>query len=336
LLLALLLLCACGTRTGLLIGEEDGAVRDSAPRVRDSGPSPADGDTPGCVCSGEAVLAGATASPTAIAVDRTHVYWASAPGGCGEGTIRRIPKCGGPVEVLADDEPNPRAIALDDDRVYYYDACGSGLLRSVPKDGGPVQTYTISVMDSGRALAVGGDQIYFSDYGLLRIPKTGGMQAVIESDHYVYAVAADARGVFWGGPARASSSYVVYAYHPGDTEPTVLTRPDDLSNHLTIDDDFVYYFARSNIWRVPRGGGEATPVVVSRVGHRMAVDESSVYWTYGFSGSGGYTVYKAPKAGGGEAVEIGSGDGAYVDIAVDERCVYLADLYGDEVRSLPK
>jgi hypothetical protein len=151
----------------------------------------------------------------------------------------------------------------------------------------------------------------------------------------VYAVAADARGVFWGGPARASSSFVVFAHHPGDAEPTVLARPSDLSNHLTIDDDFVYFFGSSNIWRVPRGGGETTFVVSSRTGHRMAVDESFVYWTVGYSGSGGYTVSKAPKSGG-EAIEIGSGDGAYVDIAVDDRCVYLADLYGDEVRSLPK
>ena len=60
----------------------------------------------------------------------------------------------------------------------------------------------------------------------------------------------------------------------------------------------------------------------------------SYVYTSGFSGSGGYTVNKAPKTGG-ESTVIGSGDGAYVDIAVDETCAYVADLYGNEIRSFP-
>jgi hypothetical protein len=338
-----LLLCACGARSALDDLREDtspdGAVRDSrvpdAP-VRDADPPdapPVDAEMPGCVCTGAALLANDMGSPTAIAVDRSHVYWATA--GCDEGSIRRVPKCGGPVEVLASDEPNPRAIAIDDERVYYYDACGSGLLRSVPKAGGPIRDYAITVMDSGRALAVGGEDLYFSDYGLLRIPKTGGAQTTLNATDYVYAIAADARGAFFIGPIGGGPTFGVFGHRPGDPSTTRLATPRSVGNAIAIDEETVSFSGNSGIARMPRSGGEVTLLAPSTTGWRIAVDERFVYWTVGFAGGGGFTVYQVPKSGG-ESRVIGEGEGAYVSLAVDERCVYTADLYADEIRSFPK
>lgn len=333
-----LLLCACGARSGLEQIHEDRAdaapVRDADARDVFEVDVEVDADVPDCPCTGAALLSSVSSSPTAIAVDRTHVYYATSGSGCTDGTIERVPKCGGPVEVLAADEPNPRAIALDAERVYYYDSCSSGLLRSVPKAGGPIRDYTISVSDSGRALAVGGDNIYFSDYGLLRMPTAGGTQTVINDADYVYMVAADERGAYWLGPIGGGPTFGVFAYRRGETGSTRLATPSSVGNAIAIDDDTIFFSASSGIARMPREGGAITNVAASSTSWRIAVDARFVYWTVGFAGSGGYTVNKAPKSGG-ESTVIGSGDGAYVDIAVDENCAYVADLYGNEIRSFP-
>jgi len=338
-----LLICACGTRTGLddfrEDGTEDARVRDASrdTRIRDTRPrdvAPVDVGVPDCPCTGAAVLASDTTAPGSIAIDRDYVYWANAGSDCTNGSVSRVLKCGGPIEVLVSGESTPRRLALDEERVYFYDGCGSGRLQSVPKAGGPTQEYMISVSDSGRAIAVGGDSIYFSDYGLLRIPKAGGTQTVIEDAHFVYAVAADDRGVYWSGPLRASSTFRVFAYHPGDTGATMLATVSSAGNHLTIDDETIYFSANSGIARMPRAGGDVTMLVASTSSWRIAVDDRFVYWTVGFSGSGGYTINKVRKSGG-EPTVIGEGDGAYVDLAVDDNCVYVADLYSHEIRSFP-
>ncbi|MCA9671698.1 MAG: hypothetical protein KC503_39135 [Myxococcales bacterium] len=337
--LAALLLCACGSRTGLkrlgATPPDDGAIADLSRRdiTTDVG---FDTRLPACSCRGAALLSEDEGAPSAIAVDDTHVYWASRGSDCSSGEIRRVRKCGGAVEVIAKGQPSPNAIALDAARVYFYNGCGSGILRSVAKSGGPLRTYPIKVEDSGRALAVGSDDIYFSDYGLLRIAKDGsGAQVAVEPNYYVYAVAADARGAVWMGPGRgASSFYGVLAYRPGDAAPTKLASPTGVGNALAIDADAVYFGASGGIARVARSGGDAVAVAAGP-SWRIAVDDAHVYWTDGFAGGGGYKVYKAPKSGGERSL-VASGDGAYVDLAVDDRCVYVANLYGRQIRSFPK
>ncbi len=328
-----ILVCACGSRTGVLSTDDapaDARVRDA--RIVDAAPT--DAREPRCVCAGAMLLA-SSPTPTAIALDDGYVYWASAPGGCAEGTINRVPKCGGPVEEIAAHEPNPRALALDDERVYFYDACGSGRLASAPKDGSMTTIYPIGVEDSGRAMAVGPDQIYFSDYGLLEIPKSGGMQSTIDAADFVYDIETDARAVYWIGPIGGGPRFGVFTHLHGAADFSMLAMPDDVSNDLALDDDTLYFFGRGTIQRMPKAGGPVEAVAGSNHGWKMATDERFLYWTVGFSGGGGYTVNRIDKTGG-EVVELGSGEGAYVDIAVDDRCVYVANLYGDEIRSFPK
>ncbi len=334
-------LCACGSRSPLQVdGTRDGSPAADSGQVADAAAdagsfvdATADSAKPPECYSPNVVVMAKDESPTAIAVDASHVYWAVAGNDCKSGFIRRMPKAGGPVVTLAADQPNPRALAVDQHRVYFYNACGSGLLRDVPKQGGPVFDYPIAVSDSGRAMAVGSQDVYFSDYGLLRIPKGGGKQVHVDSKAFVYAVAADASGAYWMGPAGGAGNYAVLAHQPGEVGATVLTNPSSIGNALAIDGESIFFAASPGIRRIPKTGGAASTVVPAKV-WRLAVDEASVYWTDGFTG-GAYTVNKAPKAGG-TATVIASGAGGYVDIAVDDRCVYWADLYGGEIVRAPK
>ena len=68
-------------------------------------------------------------TPGPLATDATSVYFV----GKSDGSIRKVPKSGGPVVVLARGQPAPRAIAVDDARVYFTNAGPNGNVLWVAK-----------------------------------------------------------------------------------------------------------------------------------------------------------------------------------------------------------
>ena len=329
----LLWLTSCGSRTALEVASgSEGSDAGDAGGLEDAPP-----DAPvvhDCFGAGETVLAPEEPSPTAIAVDATHVYWATAGADCSEGWIRSVPKAGGPIATLASGEPNPRAIAIDAERVYFYDGCGTGLLRSVPKRGGPVIDHPIVVSGNAEVIAVDSTNIYFNDYGLMRIPKEGGGQVEVDNQDYVYALTADDGGAYWMGPMGGGFTYGLFAYHQGDPGATLLATPDSAGQGIAIDAETIFFATSPGILRMPRAGGAASTVTAAFAWH-VAVDESFVYWTDGVSESGGYSVNKAPKLGG-STTTLATGTGAYLSLAVDDGCVYWANLYGGTISRAPK
>lgn len=311
---------ACGSRSGLrdLPGDE----AEAGP------PGPID-----CYGAGETMLAEGEPSATALALDSDRVYWASPGSDCEHGQIRSVPKAGGSITTLAADEPNPRALAVDDARVYYYDGCGTGLLRSVPKSGGSVVDLPIVIKpEDPRVLTVHAGFVYFNAYGMLRIPTSGGTQSVVDETVFAVALAADAAGIYWSGPAIANNSDVIVGLDSGD-DPHVVAHVGDVRWGLALDSTYIYFNSGDFIRRVPRAGGDVTTITVANA-WKLAVDDTHVYWTEGVLGSD-CAVKKAPKAGG-EATLLASCTGAYLDIAVDDRCVYWTNLYGSNVMRAPK
>lgn len=331
----LLCLVSCGSRSPLpdLHARDASGPPDTPPDAKSDAPSPP--PPLDCFGVGETLLATNESAPTAIAIDATHVYWASSPSGCADGKIRRMPKAGGPIVTLAANQPNPRALAVDDERVYFYDGCGSGLLRSVPKQGGPIVDHPIVVEPThdARVLALDSQNIYFNDYGVLRIPKNGGPQSEVDNHDFVYGVAADDAGVHWIGPLGGGPTYGVFAYHAGDPGPTLLAQPSVVNGGIAIDSQTIFFAGGIGIQRIARTGGPVSLVIAAEP-HEIALDESFVYWSEGYSGSGGHSIKKVPKIGGNATV-LATGDGAYLDLAVDDRCVYWADLYGHRIGRVP-
>jgi hypothetical protein len=68
-------------------------------------------------------------SPGPLATDATAVYFV----GKTDGSIRKVPKSGGPVVILAKGQPAPRAIAVDETRVYFTNAGPNGNVLWVAK-----------------------------------------------------------------------------------------------------------------------------------------------------------------------------------------------------------
>lgn len=336
-----LLSAACGSRSGLdgfvAAGPSVDASPSDAAGVEDTAAVDAPSDVhvlPGCFGAAQTLLAAEQGAVSAIAIDATHVYWAAPGSSCNDGAIRRMAKSGGPIETLASGQPNPRAIAVDESRVYFYDGCGTGLLRNVPKSGGAVYDYGVATGGNAEVIAVDSENVYFNDYGVLRVPKAGGKQVELDNANYVYALTADEAGVYWIGLTGGTAPYNVFAWHQGDAAPTLLGTSGQIGTDVAIDPTTIFFGTSPGISRMPRTGGPISSVVTAPA-WRVAVDEAFVYWTDGFTG-GDYTVNKIAKSGGGATTMIASGSGGYVDLAVDERCVYWANMYGGTIERAPK
>jgi hypothetical protein len=68
-------------------------------------------------------------SPGPLATDATAIYFV----GKADGSIRKVPKTGGPAVILAKGQPAPRAIAVDATRVYFTNAGPNGNVLWVAK-----------------------------------------------------------------------------------------------------------------------------------------------------------------------------------------------------------
>jgi hypothetical protein len=328
---SLVCLVSCGSRTPL----PELHARDAAGPT-DGSPDGIPPSVPGCFGAGETLLATGEFAPTSIAVDATHVYWAISGHGCSDGAIRRMPKAGGEIQTLAPGQPNPRALVVDTERVHFLNGCGTGLLRSVPKQGGPIADHPTGLgpFHDARALAQDAENLYFNDYGVLRIEKAGGPPIEVDNHDYVYGLAADDSAVHWIGPIGGGPSYGVFRWAQGDPGATLLAEPTDVGSGIALDASFVYFAGGIGIQRIARTGG-VLELVIAADPWQIAVDAESVYWTEGFLGSGGHSIRKVSKALGEEQV-LATGDGAYVTLAVDDRCVYWADLYGHVIGRVPK
>jgi len=73
-------------------------------------------------------LASGQALPMGLTVDGAHLYWANNVGN----TIARVPKGGGPVEVVATGQNGPFSVAVDNDAVYWVNQ-GNGTVMKWAK-----------------------------------------------------------------------------------------------------------------------------------------------------------------------------------------------------------
>jgi hypothetical protein len=96
-----------------------------------------------------------------VAVDATHVYWSN------DALIRSCPLdgCVGPPLQIAEGQDHPRALALDDARVYWTN--GDGTVRACPTSGCPPSGPTVIVdgQDDPQGLAVTTDYVYWVSRG---------------------------------------------------------------------------------------------------------------------------------------------------------------------------
>jgi hypothetical protein len=140
-------------------------------------------------------------APRAIAVDATHVYWASWGSGTGRAQVRKVPQGGGTVTVLASGFDNPVAMAVHGDQVYFV--INSTFVQSVARvstAGGVVTTlasaYATSLAVDSTGIYLGGAGEFRSDvvhYGL----DGAGATALGGGAFSSRSIVLDESSVFW-------------------------------------------------------------------------------------------------------------------------------------------
>ena len=212
---------------------------------------PVAGGAPTVVTSGSSLIL-----HRGLALDSTHVYWGDHAG------IRRLPKAGGAVQVLAADTQSVK-LAVDGTHVYWSVwGSGTGQVRRVAKTGGAIQN-VVTGRDDPYGLALDATTVYFTELGtgqVYRVGKDGtGLTAYVAADISPYmaeTIAVNDTHVFWTDTTGTHTGRVRRVLKGGGTVENLalgLFGPRD----VTLTSTHVYWGDYDGVWRLPIAAAEA-------------------------------------------------------------------------------
>lgn len=298
-------------------------------------------DCLGGACSGgrcqPVAIATEEANPSAVLVDATHVYW-SAQG------IRRAPKLGGAVQVLAKDAP--RFMAADDASIYWVASSSSVLLRSVPKagnpDGGLGSERTLLEPSTYGELAVDAANVYVAVESkllgdvILRVPKAGGAVTPLIHDDASSGrspMVSDGSLLFYSAHLPGKVRAVSVALSDAGVDAAVEISPAP-AYAVTLDPSFVYWTTQNgSVKRAQKDGGGASTIASGQLSPtHLAVDASGVYWANGLANE----IVSCPLSGCGVSSRVIAERQDVSSIAVDDASVYWTSRAGGAVMRVAK
>jgi len=293
---------ACGARSDLRFEGGDG--------VHASTSSAATGGAPPCA---DMTFAGDRSGAVGLALDATHAYWVTPDGNLERGALAsgasevvghfesseplvldlsdshvyvgvtdrliRVPKTGGPSEIVASGHFAPYDIEVDGDAIWLFDASGS-VYRWRAADG---LVSLVNGLTVPGFIAVDAADVYVAAFlaminntlvmgALLRIAKDGGAPDVLASRFsYPFGVRVDASHVYWGTRPDGSTDFEqrLWSRSKSGGAPTQLaTVPLHRAVAFVIDDAFAYVTVGDHgdlapyggLFRVPLAGGIAEPI----------------------------------------------------------------------------
>ena len=267
------------------------------------------GSCQGGVCQALAVVTDA-GQATYLRLDDDYVYYVDD----GAREVRRVPKRGGPIQVLTAGQPELFQLAVDGAHVYFT-ADG---VRRVPKSGGGVQI--VSSREAAE-VTIDDDSVYFTNYSsdgggaAYRSAKDGTSPLLLASDLSFCESILSSNGVVFFGGSRIGTV--------AKTGGPVSTIAGSGARRMALDATHVFAIGYSStaVKRFARDGSEMKTVAVSPGEFNasdIALDADFVYWTV--NSAAGYVV-RAPKGGGALDLLAGPVSSPW-GVAVDERAVY--------------
>lgn len=171
-------------------------------------------------------LADNQASPSAIAVDATSVYFTDsgdASIGYVNGSVQKVPLSGGTATSLATGQIGAVALAIDSRNAYYANGVG-GVVASVPLDGSATFTTLASNEEQIVALAADGSSIYWTTSAtsgsvttgaVRKMPIRGGVPATVASNQDVpEGIAFDGTSLYWADAANVDNAGTIMQLTP--------------------------------------------------------------------------------------------------------------------------
>lgn len=273
------------------------------------------------------------------------MYWANKGAKrSNEGSIARVAKSGGAVEIVERGIASPYGIAVTDNAVVWTEAVreGKGLGVRV----GNVATGTLElpayVKPPGNhepwTVVVTGGTACFNDLLARDIECAplgpngidGAVTTIATLTGRPVGLALDGANAYFtdsdrGAVLRAplAGGAVVDLYKGGDK-----------TTGLAIDNDHVYWteWGSGRVAKVPKNGGAFVTLATDQKGARsIAVDDTRVYFTHPASGS----IRSVPKNGGAVFTHA-TGQKHPYSLTIDATTIYWANVDGDTVMAIEK
>jgi hypothetical protein len=241
-------------------------------------------------CRPATVIASLTATPQAIAVDDTYVYWTD-----NAGAVNRCAVAGCTTkQTLATNQANPNGIVVDGTSVYWvtmgdlasFPAFADGGIHKANKDGGGPTTMATNepfVID----LRLDGTTLYFTnnvlDGGAIKTCSTSGCgtgPTRLVTSAQPRGPSFDGTNVYWGD----SSGKVLAADKIAGGTPQILSSGAQ-STLCTATDGTNLYWAQftnpGNVVRRAPGGGITNLATNQAYPEWVAVADGTIYWKTG-------------------------------------------------------
>jgi hypothetical protein len=271
----------------------------------------------------------AEAKGEVFAVDATHVYWAS------KQEVARIPKCGGPVEIVALSQAEFSHVRVYGDAIYFrLDSFPQKLYRLSKALGASEELEVAPEVTVGPTLSLelAGDHAYVThQLGIIAFPLAADRGVVLRTSGVASTLGTDgARAYFysWSPPAGffALDGLTESPFFQPETSSTLQV------SALASDGEALYVGYSpgepSTFYRVSPTDGA---IPLAELGVRpgtVRVDDRCVYVASALGRSGG--LRRMPKAGGVlETVAVAGGS-----FAIDADAIYFTS--GGNLFRLPK
>jgi sugar lactone lactonase YvrE len=296
------------------------------------------------------VLASDQDYPHGIAVDDANVFFS-----CIDEGIKRVPKKGGALVLVATSDHGPHQVAVDTTHVYWADlGTGAtdfhdGRVARAPKDAVGTATAEIisPVVPAVGAIILAGPYVYFTSLGttsngaynndgaIWRVPRAGGMAERLAKDQRrPIGLAVDDAYVYW---TNSYEQAVARCSVAGCNEsPTTLYTNLDVPRSLVVDEAFLYWSSTqgSNVVRAPKAGGGGVFEIASSRGFPdgLKLDRTELFWVESVT----HAVVKMPRVGAVRPTELAADLKLPIAVAVDAESAFFTDEGARNVVRVPR
>lgn len=320
-------------------------------------------DCRGGTCSGgrcqPIALGSGYVNPSAVGLSETHVYFRE--GAQGAGRVLRIPKGGGPVEVVAQGVSNLVGVALGGDQVYFASGnaatLGEGQVLRANLDGSELRPFSPLRAPGIFSVIVPGLNVWYSERsGMTTLVYRAGLLSSGQAGQGAEVEFASVPGALLSMTvnsgcmlyvAQGAPQQLLRQCMPGATATTHYMGAGGEIRFQPVassDGDYLYFQQGNTLSRIDLQPPAAPEALVSGAVSAPSVDDQALYYTApteevaGAGCSSAYALYRASKqpAAGAPVLLLPPPLACPTQLALDDTAIYWVSADGSALLQLAK